>query len=178
MVEVEAPASPRRRSLSHTLGGGAVAGVFGGLVIELLLLARSAALHGDLWRSLKFGAYPFLGARAIAPGFDAGPVVLGLACHLGVSAVWGMLFALLAFGMSRLATVAAGAIWGVVVWAVMYHVVLPLVGAGRVVKGAPVGGAILEHVVFGLAVAVGFLPFQREQGEHVRPRRRRATSMR
>jgi len=178
MVEVGAATRPRRRPVGHILGGGAVAGVVAGVVIELLLLARSAALHGDVWRSFKFGAYPLLGARVIAPGFDAGAVALGLACHLAVSAVWGMLFALLVFGMSRLTTVVAGAIWGVVVWAVMYHVVLPLVGAGRVVRGVPITGAILEHVIFGLAVGVAFLPFQRVQGEHARPWRRRAISAR
>ena len=43
----------------------------------------------------------------------------------------------------------------------MYYVVLPIVGLGEVARSAPLGMAIIGHVIFGLAVGVGFLPFQR-----------------
>jgi hypothetical protein len=58
----------------------------------------------------------------------------------------------------------------------MYHVVLPLSGAGELVRNAPVGMSILEHVLFGLAVGLGFLPFQREHAGPVIGKRRQASA--
>jgi hypothetical protein len=42
----------------------------------------------------------------------------------------------------------------------MFYIVLPLVGAEEIAAMTPIGKAIFEHVVFGVSVAVGFLPFQ------------------
>lgn len=50
-----------------------------------------------------------------------------------------------------------------------FSVALPVVGAGAVVKMMPVGIAIFEHVLFGLAVGIGFLRFQRARQLPSRP---------
>ena len=68
----------------------------------------------------------------------------------------------------RVATVLAGALWGIVVWLAMFYVVLPVAGAGVVARGAPIGGAVTGHLIFGLALGIGFLPFQRRQPERLR----------
>jgi hypothetical protein len=151
----------RRRSV---LVGGVVAGVLGGAVLAIVLVASAIARGQDLWIPLKGAAAPFLGERAGLPGFDAEAVALGAAAHFAVSIVWGVLFAALGYGLSRGATVVGGALWGFAVWFVMYSVVLPFVGLARMAETAPVGPAILSHVAFGLAVGLGFLPFQ-----HPRP---------
>jgi hypothetical protein len=56
----------------------------------------------------------------------------------------------------------------------MYFIVLPLVGAWALTKGVPLLGPVIQHAIFGLALGIGFLPFQRERPEILRwwrPRR-------
>jgi hypothetical protein len=42
----------------------------------------------------------------------------------------------------------------------MYWLVLPLVGLAAMSESGANGIAVLNHVIFGLALGVGFLPFQ------------------
>jgi hypothetical protein len=51
----------------------------------------------------------------------------------------------------------------------MYYAVLPLAGLAEHARAVPIPQAVLSHVVFGLAVALGFLPFQhpRVHARHV-----------
>jgi hypothetical protein len=120
---------------------------------------------------MKGAAIPLLGERAMAPGFDGTAVLLGLVIHFAISAAWGIVFGLLFQGLSRGATIGAGFAWGFVVWLVMYYLVLPLAGMSEMARSTPIGMAIVSHVLFGLSVALGFLPFQREI-RHERPYRR------
>ena len=143
------------------LSGGVIAGIFGGIVLTLYGLLSTVANGGDPWVTFKAPASPFLAERAFAPGFDASAVVLGILIHFAVSISWGALFGLFAFSATAVRTLLFGAAYGVFVWFVMYRLVLPLVGLGVLAESAPIGPAILEHVIFGLAVAIAFLPFQR-----------------
>ncbi len=145
----------------RAIGGGIVAGLIAGAVMTAGLVISTVAKGGDIWQPLKGAAAPFLHDRAQQPGLDVTAVVAGLACHFAIAAVWGALFGVLAYGMSRGATVIAGALWGIVVWVGMYYVVLPIVGLGEVARSVPIAMAIGMHVLFGLIVGLGFLPFQR-----------------
>src|SRR5262245_58523926 len=113
---------------------GLLAGLTAGLLLTLFMVSMSAAKGVDVWYGIKGAAAPFLGHRAMTPGFDLGAVVLGLVSHLAVSAVWGVLFSLLAYRWSRGLTLAAGIAWGFVVWLGMYYVVLPIVGLSAMRK--------------------------------------------
>lgn len=150
--------SGRRR-----ITGGVFAGVIGGAVIAIFMLAVSIVKGQDVWSGMKMAGAPFLGERAMLPGFDLGAVLVGVLSHFAVSIVWGVLFGILFHGLGKPATVAVGAIYGIVVWLGMFYVVLPLFGLSEIARSAPVGMAVLEHVLFGLAVGVGFLPFQRRR---------------
>ena len=141
--------------------GGALAGVAGGVAISIAMTAAALSAGQDVWVGAKAAAYPVMGERALAPGFDLVPVLLGVAIHFAVSVGWGLLFALLAYGLPRGATLAAGIGFGIVVWIAMYYMVLPLIGAGKLAGATPVPMAVLQHIVFGAAVATAFLPFQR-----------------
>lgn len=151
-----------RAESARALRGGVVAGILGGIVISAFMLLMAALTGGDLWATMKGSGAPFLGDRALAPGFDGPAVAVGLLGHFAVSVVWGVLFGLLCFGFSKGLTVLASLAWGIVVWLGMFYVLLPMLGLGRMVAGAPPGSAILEHLMFGLGVGVGFLPFQIE----------------
>jgi hypothetical protein len=143
----------------HVITGGVVAGLIGGIAIAITLVVAGLAQGQDIWPSLKIAGYPFLGERALQPGFDLGALLVGVASHFAVSIAWGLLFALLFYGASKPATIALGALWGIVVWIGMAYLLMPIVGLGT--SKAPVVMSIIEHVIFGLAVGVGFLPFQR-----------------
>ena len=130
---------------------GAWAGLLGGAAFLLMMLS----LHGvtERWVVLKLAAYPFLGNRVFHPELDPGAVLLGLAVHLVVSMTWGILFAWLAHGLSRPATVLLGAVWGVVVWMAMFLLVLPVV-TPALAEGGASSGVILSELVFGLTVGI------------------------
>jgi hypothetical protein len=140
--------------------GGAVAGAIGGLVLAVLGVVMNVIGGHDIWLRMKFAAIPFIGERAREAGFAALPVLFGLLCHFAVAMGWGVLFGIFFYGWRRGATVALGALWGVVVWIGMFYVVMPLVGIGHVARDAPIGMAVLEHVIFGLSVSLAFLPYQ------------------
>jgi len=155
---------PRTNEISrgHAIGGGVVAGIIGGIVLAIILSILYVTQHQSIWLAMKGAGAPYLHERATQPGFDAPAVLLGIVAHFVVSIVWGVLFALIVYGygLPKSATVLAGAVWGIVVWLIMYYVVLPLVGLGQMARSTPVGNAIILHVIFGLAVGLGFLPFQ------------------
>jgi hypothetical protein len=153
-------ASARQRA-NPAVSGGLMAGLIAGVVMAVFMLLVAASRGHDLWQVVKGAGVPLLHGRALMPGRDAGAAIVGIACHLAVSAVWGMLFGILAFGLTTGETVAAGFAWGIVVWIVMSYLVLPILGLGRMARAAPMGGAILNHVIFGVATALLFLPFQR-----------------
>jgi hypothetical protein len=91
--------------------GGAIAGLAGGFAISVMMLA-SALINGlDVWPGMKAAALPFLGPRVFEPGFDLFAVVGGLWMHFFVSMVWGIVFAVVAYGLSRSATLVAAAAW-------------------------------------------------------------------
>jgi hypothetical protein len=153
--------SVERQELARVSGGGIVAGLAAGLFVVAVMLVSMAFKGQNLWPAFKGASAPFFHERAMQPGFDAGPVLAGTFFHFLISAGWGWLFAAVCFGLSRSATILAGALWGIVVWLGMYYVLLPLVRLGSMARSVPVGMAIIEHVLFGLVLAAAFLPFQR-----------------
>jgi hypothetical protein len=154
-------AATNRIEAREALRGGVVAGLIGGIVLSVFLVLLNVMRGYDPWVPLKMAAYPLLGELALDTGFELTPVALGFTIHLALSVGWGMLFAVLFYGMSRAATLATSLAWGIVVWLVMFYLVLPIGGAGHLVRGAPKGFAALEHLLFGLSIGLGFLPFQR-----------------
>jgi hypothetical protein len=141
--------------------GGAFAGLTAGLFLTLLMTVMSAAAGKDVWYGIKGAAAPFLGERAMVPGFDMPAVALGLFCHLLVSVLWAIPFALIVHRMSRAATMLLGVAWAFVVWIGMYYVVLPLVGLASMQHDAPVGRAIMFHLFYSIAMTLSLMLYQR-----------------
>jgi hypothetical protein len=151
----------RRGERNSAVYGGIAGGLVGGLALAVFLMIMAAAAGQDAWAALKGASMPFYGARAVEPGFAAGPVLLAVLVHFAVSVIWGILFGLAAFGLQRGPTLAAGVLWGFVVWMGMYYLVLPAIGLGGAATATPVELAVLSHLLFGFFVAVGFVPYQR-----------------
>jgi len=79
---------PTEESRIALIGGGC-AGFVGGVSLCLFMTAMSFAGGEDIWAGIKVAATPFLGQRAMQPGFDLGAVVLGVFSHFAVSITWG-----------------------------------------------------------------------------------------
>jgi hypothetical protein len=157
-------AATNGREVKSALAGGAAAGAIAGAVLTAFMFVMALVKGLDPWQTaLKGAGAPFLGDAARQPGFDLVPVLVGALCHFAVSIGWGLLFGVLAYGLSKPMTMLAGVAWGIVVWLGMFYVVLPLVGLGDMPRQASLVTAIVYHVVFGVALGAGFLPFQRRK---------------
>jgi hypothetical protein len=156
-------ATMNRVGRGRAASGGALAGILSGIVLAIYLVVMSITEGGDMWQPLKGAGFPFLGERAFQPGFDLTAVLVGVGAHLGVSMIWGLLFGVLFYGASKLGTLVLGAAWGVVVWLVMYYLVLPIAGIANMPETVPLKEAVLSHVIFGVALAMAFLPYQRRR---------------
>ena len=157
-VSESAMTGGRRR---QAVWGGTVAGLVGALVHAAFSLVADLVRGVDPWVAVKVAAYPMVGEKVMGPGFDLGPVLQGALAHLGIAVAWGVLFGIAAYGMTRAATVGFGLIWGVLVWLGMFYFVLPLAGATVILRGVPLLQTIGQHLVFGLALGLGFLIYQR-----------------
>jgi hypothetical protein len=149
---------------------GATAGVIAGIVLTLIMTLMSATAGKDIWYGIKGASAPFFGERAMQPGFDAVPTVVGLVSHLVISGGWGALFGLVVEGLPRTATMIAGVVWGFVVWIGMYYVVLPIVGLSSMQHDAPVGRAIAFHLMFSIAMTAAYLLYPVIRGTGGLPR--------
>jgi hypothetical protein len=142
---------------------GVIAGLAAGLFLTLMMTVMSAAGGKDIWYGIKGASAPFLGERAMGPGFDLGPVLLGLSLHFVISIGWAIPLALLTYRLGGAATLAAGVAWGLVVWIGMYFVVLPIAGLGAMTHDAPTGRAIMFHEFYSLAAALSLVVLQHQE---------------
>lgn len=134
----------REKTIGDTAVDGLLAGLLGGALMALLLV-----LAGRLT-----GVLP----PATLAYFDparTGNWLTGLLAHLAVSAIYGLVFALLLGVVGRLRPSAARRLW---VWGLGYGLLLWLVGMGLVVTavGAPLAQIPAwqfgpAHLVYGLA---------------------------
>lgn len=151
----------RRRYVLHSIVGGVAAGLVGGFVMQMMMLATAAIAGRSFPAALKLAATPFLGERALSPVVDYPAMLLGLLCHYAVAVGWGVLFALAVDGAPYVVTLLAGVVSGFVAWLAMAFVVLPAVGL--VAMGHAMGHttlAAVQHALFGLTLGAVYLGFQ------------------
>jgi len=88
--------------------------------------------------------------------FSFGPAVLGMMIHLMTALAWGIVFAVV---VSRLgarggALVVIGAVYGLIVMALMSFIALPLIGQGEMPKMVGWPTFSLEHALYGATLGV------------------------
>jgi hypothetical protein len=103
----------------------------------------------EVLTSLKVAALPFVGERVYRPDFDLPVVLLALNVVLVFSLAMGVLFALVARGLSRMATCAVAIAFGFVFWIVDMLILNP----------SP--ATVIEAIPSGLALAGTFLWYER-----------------
>jgi cytochrome c oxidase subunit 2 len=154
MTDTRTPPFTRR-----DLMAGALAGVGGGLAMGLLamlvaLFDRSGAM--SVWAPLNQIASAILGPSVVGPQFNFMTALVGSIFHFGLSAVLGMVFAVVYHAILRLprglgAPVAAGAIYGLIVY-FLADLLLPVLAPAMAFAAKP--GFIAGHMVFGLIIGI------------------------
>lgn len=146
--------SPRPVPRESIWRGGPVAGIIAGIIMAIVSMLITAAMGMGFWLVPKMIAATFLGVDALVGG--AGAVILGVIVHLIVSAILGLIFAFLTPRIiSASSDFGLGIVFGVVVWAVMTFIVLPLINDVMRDRVALMPFAwFIEHLVFGGSLAL------------------------
>jgi hypothetical protein len=123
----------------------------------MMRLARS-----PVWLALKVGAYPFLGDRALDPGFDLRVILFSTAVQVATSVAWGVVLGLAAAGRAASAAVPLGLLVGIAAWFVNGYF-LPALFAGGQLAGSP--ALLIEYIPFGLVMGISFFHHERAHVE-------------
>ncbi|HZR54072.1 MAG TPA: OsmC family protein [Streptosporangiaceae bacterium] len=133
---------------------GVGGGILGGLVMAIWLTSILWLTGTGFWTLLNLIANTFWRAAPLGPQFNVLAVVIGLVVHLLMSMLFGVLIAAAAWRLPapRSLVIAAGALFGSVLWAVMQYGIWRAAdpAAARVVTPWLFASA---HLLFGLIVA-------------------------
>jgi uncharacterized membrane protein YagU involved in acid resistance len=120
---------------------GAGVGIIGGvLMIMFIMTATATYLHMGFFTPLYAIAVPLVGQQPLITSMTAGtfylalgPAFLGLVVHLLWSALWGLIFGLLArwLHLTEGRAIISGLVYGVLVMLVMIFIVVPITGASN-----------------------------------------------
>lgn len=147
----------------------AVAGLAAGAVLMVLDLLWSAIVEtGGPWRTSHMIAPIFTGADAAQLSeyrFSVGVVAIALAVHYVLGVVFGLILAAIMTPMHLDASVgkslAAGAIFGVVLYVINFHGVAAMFPWLAEMRGWP---TIAAHIVFGVVAALLYARLGRTTG--------------
>jgi hypothetical protein len=139
-------------------------GAFVGVVSALVMLAVATVLYPfldtatDGWTFLKAVSSAVLGEDAASPltGFEAGPVLLGLALHLAIGAVAGMTYACLV-AMFDLEGWTPVALFGLLYGAMLFVWSTVFIAAGlggTAIEDLPLVVMLWGNIVFGLCAGI------------------------
>jgi hypothetical protein len=141
------------------IGGGAIAGIIGGVFMAMWAMLASAAAGMGLFAPFYFIGATFLGPEALVSG--PGIALYGYALHLLVSVAFGVLFsAMVRRETPNSAAMLSGIAYGMGVLLFMTFIVVPLTNQvlrDRIPLHA--GSFVIEHVLYGMGVALA--PFMR-----------------
>ena len=139
---------------------GLIAGLVGGIVMAMFMMLVTALTGMGFLAPLYAIAATFNPSWAMSKGFDLTPSLVGLMLHMVNSAVFGLIFVVLARWIYPRAltlpmAAMAGMVWGLVLLAVNQTIVLPLVD--RPMATATSGIFVwwlIGHLMFGVVLGV------------------------
>ncbi len=150
---------------------GAITGMIAGAVMAMYTMIVSAFVLGmGFFTPMYTIAAPLIGRQTLLTAmhqgvfyFAFGPAVLGLVVHMMWSALYGVIFGLIANGahLKGAAAVIGGLIYGVLVMLFMSFIVVPIVGAPNLLQMLGWPAFTIGHVFFGLVL--GLWPVLRPQ---------------
>jgi len=140
---------------------GAIAGIIGGAAMAIVGAVLAFAMNTSIWLTPERIAAFVLGPGAAAtPEFDAVPVLVGTLIHFILSAIFGIIFALLVSRGLRVTTeygapVVAGLVYGGLIWLVAYFIILPILNPLLLEVYAP--SFIMQNLVYGTVLGLAYM---------------------
>ncbi|HLZ21271.1 MAG TPA: hypothetical protein VKQ30_04025 [Ktedonobacterales bacterium] len=134
---------------------GLIAGLVGGIVMAMFMMIVTALAGMGFLAPVYAIAATFHPSWAMTRGFDLAPLVVGLMLHMMNSAVFGLIFTLLARWLlprarSLPASAVAGMVWGLLLLAVNQAIVLPLVDTPMATATSGIfGWWLIGHLMYG-----------------------------
>ena len=142
------------------LAQGAFVGALSALVMLAVAMVTVPAFSQstDMWSFAKAVSSAVLGSDAATPltGFDTAPVLVGIALHLVISALVGVVYAGIV-GMFDLEGWTPVAVMGLLFGAILFVWTAVLIGAGIAPSAAtdiPLGALLWGNVAFGLTAGL------------------------
>ena len=134
---------------------GLLAGLVAGAVELIVLLGLVIGQGISIWVPVRMTAAIVLGQGVLPPPetFNGGAAGVALTIHFGLSAVYGVVIALLIRSLDRMPALAVGVAFGIAVWLVNYFVLAPSFFPWLIASRGAVQTPFV-HAIFGVA-AVG-----------------------
>ncbi|MCS6842063.1 MAG: hypothetical protein NZ699_03335 [Roseiflexus sp.] len=139
---------------------GALAGLIGGVMMAIVGAALALAIGDDLWKAPKLIAtFVVSPATVAAPGFLAGPVIIGSMIHLALSVLFGIGFGVLTTRVWNMplnygAPMVLGLVYGLAIWLIAYFIVLPLINPLLLEIYAP--AFLIQNLTYGLSTGLAY----------------------
>ena len=154
------PTTRNAHQVFQILPRGVIVGLIGGVLMALFAMIASATyMQMGFFTPLYAVATPLIGQQPLLTSIRDGifylafsPALLGLMIHLLWSALWGLIFGLLAHRLHLTGggAIIGGLVYGVLVMLVMFFIVLPFVGASSLLRvlGGWSFSLIIAHALF------------------------------
>ncbi|TMG45319.1 MAG: hypothetical protein E6H91_13655 [Chloroflexi bacterium] len=148
--------------------GGVLAGLVGGLAMAVYTMTNEFLSGHSIFTPMYMPATPIVGMGAMERGMSGGalyleplPAMIGLVVHFLWAAFWGLLFGVLLWLTRAVgwAGFGLGIAWGYVVGVVMSGLVLPAVGMKPMWTQPGATVFVLDHLAFGVPLALWALRF-------------------
>jgi uncharacterized membrane protein YagU involved in acid resistance len=139
---------------------GALAGLVGGVMMAIVGAILALAIGDDLWKAPKLIAtFVVSPDSAAAPGFLAGPVIIGSMIHLALSVLFGVGFGILTTRIWKMplaygAPMVFGFVYGLAIWLIAYFIVLPLINPLILEIYAP--SFLIQNLTYGISVGLAY----------------------
>lgn len=147
----------------RTIVAGLIAGMVAGAVMAMYaMLASATFLHQGFFTPLYGIASPLVGPGAMMTSMQRGvylalgPALLGLVVHMMWSALYGVVFGLIARAaqLHGAQAIIAGAVFGLAIELFMSLVMLPILGVGGMPGTIGLPSFTVEHLLFGLTLGL------------------------
>jgi len=139
---------------------GALAGLVGGVMMAIVGAILALAIGDDLWKAPKLIATFVVSPDSVAaPGFLAGPVIIGSVIHLALSVLFGLGFGILTTRIWKMplaygAPMVFGFVYGLAIWLIAYFIVLPLLNPLILEIYAP--SFLIQNLTYGISVGLAY----------------------
>jgi hypothetical protein len=148
-----------RADTGRWAGMGIIGGVIAGIAMAMVAMVWTLLAGQGFWRPMDMIASILLGREAISGGFQMFPELVGMAIHMVLSAIFGLVFAAVVANTSWSSgvVVGVGLAYGLLLWIVNVLIIdAALIPAGLSLAPAPL--MIVVHLVYGLVLGLVAAP--------------------